>query len=137
MAELLTDDEIAERASAGSTAGRREGDTITKTFDHGDFVGSVEFVRRLTGPAEEMSHHPDLAISWSEVTVSITNHSAGGLTAADFELAGADRRARLTPCRRPDRLDADRPRRRHAAELRQDGAGDRGTAASASAPGHR
>ena len=41
----------------------------------------------MTEPAEEMNHHPDLAISWSEVKVSITNHSAGGLTAADFELA--------------------------------------------------
>ena len=35
-----------------------------------------------------MNHHPDLAISWSKTTVSITNHSAGGLTEADFELAG-------------------------------------------------
>ena len=34
-----------------------------------------------------MGHHPDLSISWSEVTVSITTHSAGGLTANDFELA--------------------------------------------------
>ena len=35
-----------------------------------------------------MEHHPDLAISWATVTVTITSHSAGGLTAADFELAG-------------------------------------------------
>ncbi len=34
-----------------------------------------------------MGHHPDLELSWSEVKVSITNHSAGGLTEADFELA--------------------------------------------------
>ncbi len=34
-----------------------------------------------------MGHHPDLKISWSEVEVSITNHAAGGLTDADFELA--------------------------------------------------
>ena len=36
----------------------------------------------------EMGHHPDLCISWSEVSISITNHAAGGLTANDFELAG-------------------------------------------------
>jgi 4a-hydroxytetrahydrobiopterin dehydratase len=35
-----------------------------------------------------MGHHPDLTLSWSEVRISITNHAAGGLTAADFELAG-------------------------------------------------
>ncbi len=45
-------------------------------------------MRRLAGPAEDMGHHPDLEISWSEVAVTITTHSAGGLTANDFELAG-------------------------------------------------
>jgi len=38
--------------------------------------------------AEEMGHHPDLAISWDTVTVTLSTHSEGGLTAADFELAG-------------------------------------------------
>ena len=86
MADLLSDDEI-EAKLAELDGWAREGDAITKRFDEGDFVGSVEFVRRLTGPAEEMGHHPDLEISWSEVKVSITSHSAGGLTANDFELA--------------------------------------------------
>ena len=87
MADLLDDAAIDEKL--GQLEGwSREGDSIVKKFDHGDFVGSVEFVRRLTQPAEEMGHHPDLKISWSEVEVSITNHSAGGLTEADFELAG-------------------------------------------------
>lgn len=65
----------------------RDGDAIVKDFDRGDFVGSVKFVDSLVEPAEGMGHHPDLSISWATVTVSITNHSAGGLTAADFELA--------------------------------------------------
>ena len=34
-----------------------------------------------------MNHHPDLAISWDTVTVTISTHSEGGLTANDFELA--------------------------------------------------
>ena len=34
-----------------------------------------------------MGHHPDLEISWDTVTVTISTHSEGGLTAADFELA--------------------------------------------------
>jgi 4a-hydroxytetrahydrobiopterin dehydratase len=86
MADLLADEEI--QAKLGELDGWvREDDTITKTFENGDFVGSVEFVRRLTGPAEEMGHHPDLELSWDKVKVSITNHAAGGLTDADFELA--------------------------------------------------
>jgi 4a-hydroxytetrahydrobiopterin dehydratase len=86
MADLLSDEEISERLSQ-LDGWAREGDAITKTFDRGDFVGSVKFVDQLVEPAEGMNHHPDLSISWSEVKVSITNHAAGGLTAADFELA--------------------------------------------------
>jgi len=63
------------------------GAAIVKEFGRGDFVGSVEFVSALAEPAEAMNHHPDLAISWDTVTVTISTHSEGGLTAADFELA--------------------------------------------------
>jgi 4a-hydroxytetrahydrobiopterin dehydratase len=86
MADLLSDEEISERLSQ-LDGWSREGDAITKRFDRGDFVGSVKFVDQLVEPAEEMNHHPDVSISWSEVKVSITNHAAGGLTEPDFELA--------------------------------------------------
>jgi 4a-hydroxytetrahydrobiopterin dehydratase len=66
----------------------RDGEAIVKRFERGDFVGSVRFVDSLVGPAEEMGHHPDLEISWDTVTVRLSTHSEGGLTAADFELAG-------------------------------------------------
>ena len=46
MAELLSDEEIEARL-AELDGWAREGDTITKTFDRGDFVGSVEFVHAL------------------------------------------------------------------------------------------
>ena len=65
----------------------REGDVIAKTFKLTDFVGSVEFIKLLVVPAEDMNHHPDLNVSWNEVRVSITTHAAGGLTENDFELA--------------------------------------------------
>lgn len=65
----------------------RSGDSITRTFKFDDFVASVEFVTRITPAAEEMNHHPDLAISWNKVTVSLSTHSQGGLTENDFALA--------------------------------------------------
>lgn len=84
----LGDEEI--EAKLGELEGwERDGDAIAKAFDRGDFVGSVKFVDAIVGPAEEMGHHPDLAISWNQVKVTITTHSEGGLTASDFELAGA------------------------------------------------
>lgn len=83
---LLSDSEIEERL--GSLQGwTRKGDAITKTFERGDFVGSVKFVDAIVEPAEEMEHHPDLEISWDKVEVSITTHAKGGLTESDFELA--------------------------------------------------
>lgn len=83
---LLSDAEI-EQKLAGLSGWRRHGDAIAKEFSCDDFVGSVKFVDGLVGPAEEMGHHPDLEISWDKVTVTISTHSEGGLTAADFELA--------------------------------------------------
>jgi 4a-hydroxytetrahydrobiopterin dehydratase len=84
---LLSDSEIEEKLG-GVEGWSREGDAITKTFENGDFVGSVKFVDKLVEPAEGMGHHPDLELSWDKVKVSITNHAQGGLTESDFELAG-------------------------------------------------
>jgi 4a-hydroxytetrahydrobiopterin dehydratase len=83
---LLSDSEIEARL-AGLAGWERRGDAIGKVFERGDFVGSVKFVDSLLEPAEAMNHHPDLEISWSKVTVTLSTHSEGGLTANDFELA--------------------------------------------------
>jgi 4a-hydroxytetrahydrobiopterin dehydratase len=83
---LLDDSEI-EAKLAELSGWERQGEAIVKQFKRDDFVGSVKFVDSLVGPAEEMGHHPDLEISWDTVTVRISTHSEGGLTAADFELA--------------------------------------------------
>jgi 4a-hydroxytetrahydrobiopterin dehydratase len=84
---LLDDPEIGARLSE-LDGWERAGEAIAKTFSCGNFVGSVRFVDSLVEPAEAMGHHPDVAISWDKVTVTISTHSEGGLTAADFELAG-------------------------------------------------
>lgn len=64
-----------------------EGEALIKQFKAGDFTGAVELVDRMVPVANEMNHHPDVSISWDTVTVLITTHSEGGLTANDFELA--------------------------------------------------
>jgi 4a-hydroxytetrahydrobiopterin dehydratase len=84
---VLSDGEIQDRL--GRLEGwERDGDSLRKQFDRGDFKGSVEFVNAITPAAEEMNHHPDLEISWSKVTVRLSTHSQGGITENDFELAG-------------------------------------------------
>lgn len=82
----LSDEEI-ERGLADLPDWRRDGDALVRQLELADFVGSVEFVNRLVPEAEEMNHHPDLSISWNKVTVKLTTHSQGGITASDFELA--------------------------------------------------
>ena len=83
---VLSDEEIDGRL--GELEGwSREGAALTRTFQFDDFAGSIDFVNRITPPAEEMNHHPDLAISWNTVDVTLSTHSEGGLTDSDFELA--------------------------------------------------
>jgi 4a-hydroxytetrahydrobiopterin dehydratase len=82
----LGEDEVRERLG-GLDGWELEGDAIEKQFQFDDFSGSVDFVNRLTPAANEMNHHPDLAISWNKVTVTLSTHSEGGLTDNDFELA--------------------------------------------------
>jgi 4a-hydroxytetrahydrobiopterin dehydratase len=82
----LSDQEIDARLSE-HPGWERDGQAITKSFKRADFVGSVNFVDTLVGPAEGMNHHPDIEISWDTVRVTLSTHSEGGVTANDFELA--------------------------------------------------
>ena len=82
----MSDDEVKDRLSKMG-GWEREGDALVHEFEFANFVGSVDFVNRITPIAEEMNHHPDLAISWNKVNVSLSTHSEGGITENDFELA--------------------------------------------------
>jgi 4a-hydroxytetrahydrobiopterin dehydratase len=82
----LNDDEIAERLRG--SAWEREGDEIVREWKFGEFAGAVAFVNRVAEAAEAANHHPDILLhGWNKVRLSLTNHSAGGLTDADFALA--------------------------------------------------
>jgi 4a-hydroxytetrahydrobiopterin dehydratase len=83
---LLSDEEIEQRLGALSSW-ERDGDAIRRQFECGDFKGSVDFVNRVLPVAEAMNHHPDVEISWDTVTMRVSSHSEGGLTASDFDLA--------------------------------------------------
>ncbi|MGD1902466.1 MAG: 4a-hydroxytetrahydrobiopterin dehydratase [Geitlerinemataceae cyanobacterium] len=65
----------------------RVGERIERQFVFKDFIAAIDFVNRLVEPAERAGHHPDLSISYNKVTVALTTHDAGGLTANDFALA--------------------------------------------------
>ncbi len=52
-----------------------------------DFREAMAFVNRVAELAETEGHHPDIAISYAEVTLRLWTHIAGGLTENDFILA--------------------------------------------------
>jgi len=87
MPELLSDDEIQEKLSKLDQWELRD-NSITRTFKFDDFIQSMQFVNKLVNPAENLNHHPDIQISYNEVTLTLTTHSEGGLTENDFQLAG-------------------------------------------------
>jgi 4a-hydroxytetrahydrobiopterin dehydratase len=60
---------------------------LQRVFRFDDFAGSLAFVNRVAELAESEKHHPDIAISWNEVTLRWWTHSAGGVTDRDRELA--------------------------------------------------
>lgn len=67
----------------------RRGAAIVKTFTFPTFVAAIAFVDRAAVAAERMDHHPDLDIRYNKVTVTLSTHSAGGITGNDFALARA------------------------------------------------
>jgi 4a-hydroxytetrahydrobiopterin dehydratase len=67
----------------------RAGAEITRTYRFRDFREALAFVNRVGELAERAGHHPDIDIRYSAVTLALTTHDAGGLSAKDFELARA------------------------------------------------
>jgi 4a-hydroxytetrahydrobiopterin dehydratase len=41
----------------------------------------------LDDAAEALEHHPDIDVRWTKATLSLSTHSAGGLSEADIALA--------------------------------------------------
>jgi len=84
---VLAEEEI-ERRLAGS-AWMREGEAIVREWRLADFAAAVAFVNRVAAEAEAANHHPDILVhGWNRVRLTLSTHSAGGLTDADFALAG-------------------------------------------------
>jgi 4a-hydroxytetrahydrobiopterin dehydratase len=83
---LLTETEI--QALLPRVPGwERRGKELRRTWTFPDFRGALAFVNRAADLAEAANHHPDIDIRYSKVTLVLSTHDAGGLTARDFALA--------------------------------------------------
>jgi 4a-hydroxytetrahydrobiopterin dehydratase len=84
--ELLTEPQITTELDA-VPAWTREGDSIVLTVTRKDFRDALLYLGAVAYLAEAANHHPDVAISWNKVTLTLSTHSAGGLTSGDFAMA--------------------------------------------------
>jgi 4a-hydroxytetrahydrobiopterin dehydratase len=84
--ELLTDDQITAELSESPGWSLEHGE-ITRTVERKDFRDAMLFTNAVAYLAEEAGHHPDIDLRWNKVTLTLSTHSSGGLTAADFALA--------------------------------------------------
>jgi 4a-hydroxytetrahydrobiopterin dehydratase len=60
---------------------------LQREFVFANFSEAFGFMARVALLAEKLDHHPDWSNSWNKVSMAISSHDAGGITAKCFELA--------------------------------------------------
>ena len=60
---------------------------IRRAYKTDGWPTTLMLVNAIGYIAEAAYHHPDLSVTWARVTVKLSTHSAGGITAKDFALA--------------------------------------------------
>lgn len=64
-----------------------EGHHLRKAYGFPDFASALDFTNRVGAIAEHEGHHPDIALAWGNVELTIWTHAIDGLTESDFILA--------------------------------------------------
>ena len=84
----LSDVEIDERLH--DTDWRREGDTIVRDVELDGFTAAMALANGVADLANEANHHPDIFVhDYKHVRLTLSTHSAGGVTENDLALAQA------------------------------------------------
>jgi len=82
----LGDSEIDERLTGMQW--RREADSIVRDVECKGFHSAMALANAVADAANEANHHPDILIhDYKHVRLTLSTHSAGGLTENDFGLA--------------------------------------------------
>jgi 4a-hydroxytetrahydrobiopterin dehydratase len=87
--DVLSDPQIEQRLAEVPRWRRGEGATLALELELADFAAAIALVERVAEAAEAANHHPDILVhGWNKLRLTLSTHSAGGLTDADFALAG-------------------------------------------------
>jgi 4a-hydroxytetrahydrobiopterin dehydratase len=85
---LLTEAQIDQRLREEAPLWVRDGAVIVREIETESFLAAVALVERIAQLAERAGHHPDILIHrYRHLRLTLSTHSAGGLTAADAALA--------------------------------------------------
>ena len=85
--EILSESKINEKLT-NLKGWEYKNNLIGKEYELKNFKEALSFVNKVGELAEEMDHHPDIFLhSWNKVKITISTHSAGGVTENDFKLA--------------------------------------------------
>lgn len=60
---------------------------LHREYRFADFIHAFGFMATAAIAVEAMGHHPEWSNVWNRVTVDLTTHDAGGVTAKDVALA--------------------------------------------------
>ena len=83
---LLSDDELA--AALVESPWERDGDAIVREREFDDFAAAIRYVNQVAEAAEAANHHPDILVhDYKHVRLTLSTHSAGGVTENDLALA--------------------------------------------------
>ncbi len=91
--QRLEDGEISRRLET-LPEWSHSGDQLQRTFVFANFVDAMRFVNAISERAESVQHHPDILVRWNRVTLSLSTHDAGGISAKDFAFASIADQAR-------------------------------------------
>ena len=90
MTELLSDtarDSLLKPLLQNGWALDSDRDAIVKSFKFGDFAQAFGWMTQAAIWAEKWNHHPEWSNVYNRVTVTLTTHDVGGLSALDAKLA--------------------------------------------------
>ena len=64
-----------------------QNDKLHKQYHFDSFIEAFGFMASVALVAESMNHHPEWGNVYNRVTIDLTTHDSGGISALDFELA--------------------------------------------------
>jgi 4a-hydroxytetrahydrobiopterin dehydratase len=85
----LLDHDTIHAAIAELDGWELDGNTIRRELRFDGFREAIAFINRVADLADAADHHPELTNVYANVTVVLTTHDAGGVTAKDLDLARA------------------------------------------------